>query len=316
MATVEEVARDILAAVSTDAGYLVAIRWIDSRYKEIVSRVRFRHLRKLGEVVIPAHYSTGTVSINRGSLTVTGVGTAFETQFTAEDKELLYIKISSAWYKIASVDTELQITLDSTFSEDDVSGGGFVIVQRFHPLLAEARWLGSFMHTRLRKELRGPISADELNTLSPGRTNYSSFPVLVAQEGVDSDGSLMVEFYPYSQESEIIHYAYWKIPDTLIITSEIPPQIDPYILKEGALIDLYRYLKSQSYAAGNVDVGNSWRNDEHAQETKFERRIQEAVKTDRGVDDLSFILARFGTSGHRSRDITSARDIVYNRWPM
>ncbi|RLI53359.1 MAG: hypothetical protein DRP09_15965 [Candidatus Thorarchaeota archaeon] len=316
MATVEEVVRDVLAAASTDAGYLVAVRWVNNRYKQLVSRVRFRHLREVAEVVIPASYKTGTVSINRGSLIVTGVGTLFVTQFTAGDKENLYIKISSAWYKIASVDSETQITLDSTFSEDDVSGGSFVIIQRNHSLASDVRWLGSFVHTRLRTKLHGPISQEELDSIAPGRTNYSSFPLIVSQKGVDSNGVISVEFYPYSETSELINYVYWKAPADLEITDTIPPQIDPYILKEGALIDLYRYLKAEAYKAGQVEIGQSWRNDEFAQETRFEKRIQEAVKTDRGVDDLSFILTRFGSSQRYSRDITNAHDIVYNRWPM
>jgi hypothetical protein len=39
--TTEVVARDLLASMNTDAGFLNAIKWIDYRYKQLCSRVRF-----------------------------------------------------------------------------------------------------------------------------------------------------------------------------------------------------------------------------------------------------------------------------------
>jgi hypothetical protein len=85
------------------------------------------------------------------------------------------------------------------------------------------------------------------------------------------------------------------------------------VLKEGALIDLYRYLKGKALNANRTEVAAIYRNDEHAATTRWERRIQEAARADRGVDDTTFILEHFGgrTSG---RDIKYARDIVLDRW--
>jgi hypothetical protein len=57
MATVEEIAREVIASLNSDAAYLLAVKWADSRYKQMVSRARFRHLR-----------TTGTISIAAGGL--------------------------------------------------------------------------------------------------------------------------------------------------------------------------------------------------------------------------------------------------------
>jgi hypothetical protein len=79
MGTTEEIARDVLAAMNTDAGFLNAIKWIDARYKQICGRFRPRHLRNLGELVLPKRVSTGTVAVTRDSASVTGSTTAWGT---------------------------------------------------------------------------------------------------------------------------------------------------------------------------------------------------------------------------------------------
>jgi len=313
MATVDELARDIIGSLALDEGYLLAVRWIDNRYKQLVSRVRFKHLRKIGEIQIPATYDTGTITTTRDSTAVVGVGSAWNTTPGNGTQEYWSLKPSSAWYKIASITDDTNLVLATNFSEDAVAAGSYKLTKRYHPLDTTARWLGDFVLTRLRLLLGPPIPLEQLDREAPGRILTSQYPTTVAQIGVDSNGYVMVEFYPYSANSEIIHYVYWDLPTELAISSTIPPQIDPYILKEGALIDAYRYMKSKARMKGDHEGANSWRNDEFAQATVYERRIKEAVRTDQGSDDRTFILSMYG--GHRrTGDIVTARDHVLSNW--
>lgn len=155
---------------------------------------------------------------------------------------------------------------------------------------------------------------EQLDWEAPGRTLVGSYPLRVAQTTDNSSGYLRVELYPYSDTSEIIHYIYWDYPSTLSITSTIPLQIDPYILKEGALIDLYRYMKSRAYRGGRIDEGNSWRNDEMTQETRWKDHIQDAIRTNQGADDATLILNSAPGAGIRSGDIRDAHDYVLHNW--
>lgn len=313
MATVDELARDIVGSLGLSEQFLIAIRWIDNRYKEMVSRVRFRHLRKIGEVQIPATYSTGTVAVTRDDTAVTGSSTEWQTNIGSGSQEYWYIKIASAWYKISSVGGETSITLATNFSEDTVTENTHYAVKRYHPLDTTARWLGDFVLTRLRLPLP-LIPLEKLDREAPGRILTSQYPGCVTQLGVDSNNYLMVEFYPYSAESEIVHYVYWDLPTALTLGSTIPTQIDAYTLKEGALIDAYRYLKAQARKQGAFDIANSWRNDEFAQATKWENYIQQAARTDKGADDTAFILSMYGNTRMRNRDIRDAHDYVYSQW--
>jgi hypothetical protein len=54
MATVSDVAREVLASFNSNAGFLLAVQWVNSRYQEAATRSRFRHLRKFSSVTTVA----------------------------------------------------------------------------------------------------------------------------------------------------------------------------------------------------------------------------------------------------------------------
>lgn len=53
-ATIEEIAKDAIAAINSEAGYLLAVKWANSRYRQMVTRARFRHLRETSTIDISA----------------------------------------------------------------------------------------------------------------------------------------------------------------------------------------------------------------------------------------------------------------------
>jgi len=314
MATTEEVARDLLASINTDAGFLLGVRWLDSRYKELCTRFRPRHLRKIGELQIPADVSTGVVAVTRDSVTVTGTSTTWATApSTTAESTKWYFRADSAWYQCAGFSSDTEMTLTTNYSEDTGSSKSYVLVKRHHSLGATVRWLGDAMLTRLRMPIN-VTSIDHLDRDAPGRTITGAFPDTMVQVGVDSSGAMMVEFYPYNDDSEIIHYVYWDMPSTLTITSTIPPQVDPFMLKEGALIDLYRYMMASALSKGQIDAAAVYRNEMNTQRTRWENYIQMAQKADRGTDDTTLILSHIGRDPtFMASDIRTAHDEVYIR---
>lgn len=290
MATVEELIRDLESSVPGDYG-MAAVRWIDNRYRELVSKVRFRHLRAVGELSIPAAVSTGTVTVSRGSATVTPNATAqaaWVISPTVATHQYWYFKASSAWYKVTSVNAAAAtLTLTTAFAEDTVTAGTYELVRRHHPLASTARWIGLFWHDRMRRKLEGPIPYDVFTMRVPDRTLVSGTPTTVAQVGVDSSGVVIVELYPYPSESEIVHYSYWSLPTALTVSSTIPPQVDAYVLKEGALIDAFRWKMSQADSGEEMSL---WRNESRAQETKWNQYIMDAIRADQAADDVTIML--------------------------
>lgn len=314
MATVDELARDVIASIATDANALAAAKWIDNRYKEMVSKVKFRHLRQVGELVLPGVYDTGTVSLDRGDATVTGDSTQLSTDVTAAGgAEYCAFRVSNAWYGVSTPGSETTMELTSAFAEDDVDDGSYNLVKRYHPLESDARWVGEFYFTRLRRTLP-VISLAELDIIAPGRTLAGHIPAYAAQIGVDSNSYLMYEVYPPPVDSEILHYIYWTLPTALTISSTIPPVIDAYTLKEGVLIDLYRFEKSKALRMGNIEQAAVWRNEEKTQMTIWKNAIGDAIRTSRGSDDITLILEMFrGVPTGRGEQRT-AHDYVTDNW--
>lgn len=315
MATVEEVVRDLLGSTATSAGAPLAAAWLNNRYRELVSEVRFRHLRKVGELVLPARVTDGTLSATRGSAAVTGDATAAAAWLVSPGalatNEYWFLRPSSAWYKLSAL-AGAAITLGSAFAEEDVAAGGYTLVKRYHALATNARWLGTFTHTRLRRAFK-PLPFSAFDAQFPGRVITGSYPMAVAQVGVNASNVLMVEVYPPPATSEILHYIYWDLPTALTISSTIPAQVEAYTLKEGALVDLYRYEFTKALRAGQVEVAATWRNEMNAQETKWANRKSQARAADRGADDTTFILNTLGSNSSGGYQRT-ARDMVADRW--
>ena len=159
-----------------------------------------------------------------------------------------------------------------------------------------------------------PISLQELDTMDPRRTLVGSLPSYVATVGTtktgntDSVGTLMVEIYPYPDKAELIKYVYWDIPSSFGMGDTVPPQIDGYVLKEGAYIDYCRFMMAKREKEGKYEGAGFWRNEMNAAKTKWEYMINQATRADRAADDTSFVLERDSSiSKHRMGDIRTAR---------
>jgi len=77
-------------------------------------------IKDLGE----ADYTTGTVSVTKGSSTITGSGTSWTSSMVGR-----YIKVTDYWYKITAVSSATSLTIQGEFGEDDVSGGSYTIAE-------------------------------------------------------------------------------------------------------------------------------------------------------------------------------------------
>ena len=317
MSTLDELSRDILASTITTAGAPAIWRWANNRYQEMVARVKFRHLRKQGELSLPAVVDTGTITATRGSVTVTPDATAQAAWLTSPGvatHEFWYLRARSGWYKVASVDAlAATITLTSAFAEDTVTAGSYKLVKRIHPLASTARWMGAFYLHRVRLELE-TVSLTELDILFPGRVVVGHYPTHVAQVGLSSSNILTVEIYSPPTETELISYVYWELPSALSSSTTIPAVIDSYTLKEGIMIDVFRFEKLTALRKGNAEVGAVFANEEAKQRKIWDEKIKDAIRTSRGSDDITLLLEMFHGRTKANREQRTAHDYVYDNW--
>lgn len=100
--------------------------------------ISFNYKRRIPDLSL-ADYTTGTVSIQNGSVSLTGSGTTFvpTTNIGSESRwiQIAQPKGDNLWYQVQSVDTVTGITLYAPYQGVDVSGGAYVLGQM--PILME-----------------------------------------------------------------------------------------------------------------------------------------------------------------------------------
>lgn len=312
MPTVEDVARSALGSVDSDAGLVLVSRWVNERYRELTTRTRFRHLRRLGEVTLPEPVDDGAITATRGSKIVTGDATA-QTAWANTDLVGRFLRVRTSWYKIVD-QKAASIVLASEFGEETATAAAYKIYKQHHRLDPRARQLGSFVHMRRRKAL-DVISQIELDIASPHRHLVTSGPTTVTDFGVDPDGARIVEFYPYSDKVESIRYTYWEMSPELKPHEAMPEVVDVGSLKVGVLCDIYRYEMSKALKKGDFNGAGIWRNELRTQLTEWEGRMAELRRADQGLDDVTLILSLTGPGTPQSTAIVDARDYVLYKWP-
>jgi len=329
MPTVEAVANSVLAALDADFNIDLVVQWINERYAQLASRYRLRHLRRDGEIVVPALISAqvypktgdrtvGTIDPNNVPLGLVNVDTIAALK-AASPLDGWFLRVTTIWYEVERLvddgSAPPTILLRSPFTEADAFDGGFyqpmgaTLVKRYYDLPLGTRWIGDFVYGRrhLRLTVR-PMT--ELDSLVPSRVPTESGPYVLADAGLNpTTGRKRLELYPYATRDELLSFKYWASPEPLQIGQPIPDVFDYQILKEGALVDAMRRMYSQSASSGRIDMAGFWRNEMRAQETKWDKCMREArFQAETEPDASIYLRSRF--ADFAEHDITNA----YEEW--
>lgn len=315
MATLETIATQVVAAIGGDIGYPLVAEWVRARYQQLATRVKLKHLRQLGQLNIPAARTEGQCAANRDLDIIPLYNVTYDPTLAGKNINGWFIRLKTVWYEIIEYNisgAQVFVRLKHPFAEDTVHLSGYTMVQRFVPLDVSATQTGtSWVHARRRRPLTR-ITMEKLNTLATFRPLVGNGGPEWVADGPEIDGIKTVELYPYSTTSEALFYVYWKDVPSISITEELPSSIKEYAMKEGALIDCYRYLMNQYLKKSAVDVAGFYRNEMRAQETKWDDYLMELIQADQGEDDGQFILRMLGNSPAIG-DIRTARDLVWDR---
>jgi hypothetical protein len=314
---VRDVARQVVANLGQSSGYELAAQWIGQRYAELCGKAKFRHLRELGQLYLPAPLQSGTCTVTFDSplvqLNATAqAAAAAQTYLNWPDGYTgLWFRpqIGITWYRIAQANANTGvITLETPFAFDNSylvtsptppppvfqNNIPFYILPRYQQLDPRARQLGVFLADFIFRPLT-LVSQDEMNARYGSRFLVSTYPQFVSEFNTNFDLQGMpkqVEIYPYPTNSVTIHYTYWKTPVALNYDDYIPPTIDPDILRTGATIDMANNRMGDAVRKGNLEQAAFYRNIANQEETKFAQKTNRAIRDDKGAEDLKFILQR------------------------
>jgi len=132
-------------------------------------------------------------------------------------------------------------------------------------------------------------------------------PELCCEIGLADDDAPLMEFYPYPTDHDTVLYSYYKRTPDWKPGMRIPAEIDLEALKQGVLIDVYRFEMAQALRENRVDAAAVWGNHLRSQETVWENRVQEILRAERTTyeDDLEMLLHTRGP--HVQNELTFIR---------
>lgn len=304
--TVEDIARSLVAALASDAGFVLASQWVADRYKQIAARARLKSTRFVSAISVPAAIAAGTVSATRGSRSVVGNATAAAVfNVTVVGRS---IRMRAAWYDIEAYSTS-GLTLATPYAEDDGTTLSYQIVTRTIALDPTVRWIADTIVFPRRHWPIKRVPHEAIDWINSARQYSTGGAVEWADVGnqvVNDAICKVIELYPYSLDTELYYAVAYPHPVSLGLKDTIPPEIDDHVLREGAMIDAMRWRASKAADAGQVDVAAYWRNEYRAQETMWERKILDTFRATGVGDDVSFLLSQFSLSA--DQDIRTGRD--------
>jgi hypothetical protein len=327
-ATVLDTTLQIIAATASDAGVQLALNWLNQRYIELVARARMRQNRRYGTLYAPQPITLPTVAITTGTTAVT-FSSIPKDPVTGNNVSVQgwHLRVNVTWYFVtAHTSGSTSATIESKFSDATATASAITLVQRFIPVPdANTRWISSVVHPRRRKRLRYK-TGEQMNTAYPARTVVGAFPwcwteaprfvdTLDISTVLGSTGQKFIEVYPPSNIAETYGFVYWNVPPSFVITDSLPPEIDEWVLREGVLVDVYRYKSEQWAAKGNPEMAGFYTNKEMKQRVVWENAIQQAQVTDALFHPLVPIeIDMFTDSGEYGGDITNAHDFIWSQW--
>lgn len=308
METVEDVARMAIAEAASPASALFASQYVNYRYKELAARFRLKSLKSTVELQLIADYDTGTVTATRDSTTVTGTTTAWTPALEGR-----YFRGSTAWYRVAQVQSTTSLILETPFSEDTITDSDYTIVKRFYALPRSVKHVDRIWTLqRLRRKVY-VISKEDLDRLAPER-NTLNFPRWTAETGIDyATQGRVFELYPYTDdESELITIPCWTEPQNLGFKEPLPGYLNGYVLKEGVIASLWRRDGIQMIRDGNAAGGQLVLNESRRQENLWRGKMIEAILDEGAIDDASVVIHRGGRTQFVEDPITTAYDQVWS----
>jgi len=147
---------------------------------EVGKSFNWKELRRESELVIIPNYTTGTVSYTQDSRIVTGSGTNWTSAMVGR---FFQAANTSYWYRIASVASATQLTLESPIIEASASGQTYEIWKKYYRVNSDIRVV---LPDETKKDLPIPFTIEGYD---PAATGYSTGIVIATKDSAILNGT-------------------------------------------------------------------------------------------------------------------------------
>lgn len=220
------------------------LQFINNRYQDVCLGRHWRWFKAAYDFSLQGPSSTGTVSATQGDDEITGAATSWTT-ITAPIKGIFFLDGSNVVYHVSSLDSDSTITLETDFSEDDVTDSGYTIAKNQYVLPAETDNILSFV-VNSNFQLR-PLGVNDFRELQATNPTALGQPQVFSPIRRDTDDdSIYVEVWPAPDKKYQCHIDYTVRIARLDDDTDCYPIIpDRYraVLFYGALAEFYGYMR-------------------------------------------------------------------------
>lgn len=179
--------------------------FINTRYQQICMDSKWAWMNATYDVNLKAPYSEGTLSATNGSYDLVGVGTEWSSNL--ENKNLIWFTGGTPTYHVADVTSQTALTLESKYSEDDITDSTYTAVQNQYRLPVEVDQLKSIVINGVTKvELVGPDELSIYKIRDPQALGTPRFASMIRRD--TDDDATYVEFYPSPDRSYTVEIGY------------------------------------------------------------------------------------------------------------
>lgn len=256
-------------------------RWLNYCQQDLCTRWPWKFMESRESIVTVADYTTGTVSVNSGSATVTGVGTAF-TSTHANLQYWIQFSGSNDWYQITARASGLSITIEQAYQgTSNLSGSAYIVRKKYYSLPSTCDRIVDVINqgTPLKLVQVDPRTADDIYP-NPQSTN-TSYGYLMW--GIDSSGNIQIIPFPFPSDARVFELKTIKRPVDGAISI---PNKYAHIIAWGAISIGFAFLRK-------FDAAAAW-------SSKVEQRLKEMRSEYRMSEDEQSVM-RSIDSNQRSK---------------
>lgn len=232
---------------------IVALNFINNRYSLISTSQHWDWLYQEVDFLFKEPYSTGTLTLTKGSQTVIGVGTAWSVNVTPNNT--LYIPTLNQTYLILSVESSTSLTLEAAFAGEDATEVPYFVLKNIYTMPSDLENVQSLQIDTVGELI--PLGRQELVRLKQDFTGQTNPPRVFTEIARRSDGVRLIEVYPSPERNYTgrLHYGV-NISKLADETDDVPliPDRHRAVLYYGGLADMYAYLRDSTMSAKFEDL--------------------------------------------------------------
>lgn len=259
------------------ASLFLARQWIDYAFRSLWDRKLWSWQRKRGQFLIAQAYVTGTVTVTRGSLTVTGLGTTFTSDMVGRQ---FRVGTQTPIYTIATFVSVTSITLTEVWGGNTASAQTYSIYNAYVTVPTDFQNFITVWDPQYNWQLETNVTQEELNAWDAQRANTGTAYV-VASYGYESFFNTpplpQYEIWPHQKSQYVYPFLYVsRPPDLSDPGASLPRYIRGDVLLELAMAQCARW------PGPSKDAPNPYFNLALAQqhEARGQQMVEEMVRTD------------------------------------